>query len=139
MFWQFSSPCAHILTIFSVVPRRYIPGRHFVHTSFQLLPWPTPLGWLSDLYQYISHGRYWIRLGACRQRKLSCQPSTKSLVTYKYLEKRYYTGLKDWLLIQQKTARWQTLASFPVPCPAFCRLQYVLQAMKSWVWDWERG
>ena len=34
------------------------------------------------------------------------------------------------------------LASFPVPRPAFRRLQYgnaVLQATKSWAWDWERG
>ena len=33
------------------------------------------------------------------------------------------------------------VASFPVPCPAFRRLQYgkVLQATKSWVWDWVRG
>ena len=34
------------------------------------------------------------------------------------------------------------LALFPVPRPAFHRLQYgkaVLQATKSWAWDWERG
>ena len=30
------------------------------------------------------------------------------------------------------------LASFPVPRPAFRRLT-VLQATKSWAWDWERG
>ena len=27
------------------------------------------------------------------------------------------------------------VASFPVPR----RLQYILQATKSWAWDWERG
>ena len=35
----------------------------------------------------------------------------------------------------------EPLASFPVPHPAFRYLQYgkVLQATKSWAWDWVRG
>ena len=32
-----------------------------------------------------------------------------------------------------------TVASFPVPRPAFHRLQYILQRTKSWALDWVRG
>ena len=38
--------------------------------------------------------------------------------------------------------QWALLASFPVPRPAFrrCLVRFtVLQATKSWAWDWERG